>query len=283
VSLLQGTIRQAHEFPPGVGLHTGETISLRCLPAPENHGIVFRRTDLPGRPEVPAILDSLDESALQRQTSLVCGEARVGTVEHLLACCTGFGIDNLVVEIDGPELPMYDGSARVIAKGLAQAGIERQSAARKPVNLKAPFVYREDLAAITVLPADSLRATYFAQFDHPSIGAQAADWHSDAKHFMAEVAPARTFCMLEDVERLRSAGLIRGGSLDCAVVFGPDGPVDSELRFPNEPARHKLLDLLGDLCLLGRPLNGIIMASRTGHRVHAAFLRELRKEIASND
>lgn len=280
---VQTTIRKAIDFGEGVGLHSGQIIRMRCLPARDDSGIVFRRVDLPGQPQVQAHIDYLDQAALVRQTSLVDGSARVGTVEHILACCLGLGIDNLIIELNGPEVPMHDGSAVFVAKGLFDSGIAELSMPRHTVHIPHPILFELDAAEVTALPADTFQAAFFAEFEHPAIGHQNATFAITPETFLAELAPARTFCTLEDVESLRQAGLIRGGSIDSAVVFGPDGPVETTLRFANEPARHKLLDLLGDLCLLSPSLEGIIMASRSGHRVHAAFVRQLQKELVTHE
>ncbi len=278
-SRFQNTIDQPFTAPPGIGLHSGATVNLRCLPAPADYGVRFIRTDLPGQPEIPARLEYLDETSLTRQTSLRAGEARVGTVEHLLATCSGLNIDNLRVEIDGPELPLFDGSALPLAQGLSAAGIVPLNAPCYALSVERPFVYEEGDAQISVLPADRLELMYFAHFQHAAIGNQVADYIVGPHCFEELLAPARTFCTLEEVEALRAAGLIRGGNPDCAIVFGPQGPMNTQLRFANEAARHKLLDLLGDLFLFGRPIAGLITASRTGHRLHAAFLRAFLKEV----
>ena len=279
----QTTIKRPCEFKRGLALHSGVEVALRCLPAPAGYGVRFVRIDLPGEPEIPAHLDYLDAANLDRQTSLVNNGARVGTVEHLLASCLGLGIDNLRVELDGPELPLYDGSALLLATQLNGAGIRELNEPREAIRISEPFVYQDNSAQITALPCNDLELTFFAHFAHPAIGTQTFNLFIEPKAFLSELAPARTFCTAEDVEVLRAQGLIRGGTPDCAIVFDKHGPQNTKLRFKNEAARHKTLDLLGDLFLLGRPLRGLIMASRSGHRIHADFLREFLKETRTDE
>lgn len=277
---LQQTLAAPCEFPPGIGLHSGAPVRMRCLPAAEGSGVRFRRVDLPGAPELPAAHDNVDEENLNRRTVLTNGrDTRVDTVEHLLAACQGLGIDNLLVELDGPEPPFYDGSAAPLADVLAAAGTRVLSAPREPFPIPRPFAFTEAAGEIVALPGQGLRATYFADFPTP-IGQMCATFEITPETFLREIAPARTFCFEHEIPAMREAGLIRGGSDDCAVIYGAQGPINAVPRFEDEPARHKLLDLLGDLALFGRPLRGHIMAWRTGHRTHAAFLKALRKEFA---
>ncbi|MCX7014025.1 MAG: UDP-3-O-acyl-N-acetylglucosamine deacetylase [Candidatus Sumerlaeota bacterium] len=276
---LQHTLAQPCEFDPGVGLHTGRTMRMVCRPAPADHGVRFCRVDVPDAPEIPATLDSVAADGLARRTALeIRPGVEINTVEHLLAACLGLGIDNLRVELDGPEVPLFDGSAAFLVRTLLKAGLKEQRRARRYWTVARPFVLRDEQAEVIALPSEGLRATYFADFPHPAIGVQSASVDV-AREFREEVAPARTFCLEEEIKLLRDAGLIKGGDLKCAVVFGAHGPLNTKLLFPNEPARHKLLDLLGDLYLLGRPLRGHVLAWRSGHRAHAAFLTRLRKEL----
>ena len=250
-----------------------------CRPAPTDHGIQFCRVDQPDQPEVSATLDSVSADNREPCTTLVIRPGvEVNIVEHLLAACLGLGIDNLRVEIDGPEVPLFDGSAEPIVRELLQAGLKEQNKPRRHWTVARPFVFREEQVEIIALPSEGFRATYFADFPHPAIGVQSASVDVE-REFLEQVAKARTFCLEEDIPSMREAGRIKGGDLKCAVVFGARGPLHTKLHFPNEPARHKLLDLLGDLYLLGRPLRGHILAWRSGHRTHAAFLKQLRKEL----
>lgn len=283
MSDLQTTISRPCEFEPAVALFSGALARMRCLPAPADHGIRFRRVDLPGAPEVPAHVAFLDTGHMARQTSLARGAARVGTTEHLLAACLGLGIDNLLVELDAAELPIFDGSALKIAQGLAAIGIERLEAPRRWLAVDRPRVFETGLVQITAMPCPDLHATFFAEFGHPAIGEQAASFAITPNVFLREIAPARTFATREEAQQLEREGRVQGGSIDCAVVFDDDGPMGATLRFANEPARHKLLDLLGDLCLAGRPLKGLITALRSGHRTHAAFVQELLKDMDNHD
>jgi len=276
----QCTLARTCEFEPGVGLHSGLTVRMRCRPAPEGYGIRFCRADLPGAPEIPAVLDQVIAEELTRRTALaVRPGVEVNTVEHVLAACCGLGLDNLRVEVDGAEIPFFDGSAALVAEALLNAGIQEQEAPRQFFSIERPFVFREDMVEIVALPSEEFRLTFFVDYAHPAIGAQSASLAIAREAFRREIAPARTFCLEQEVEPLRAAGLIRGGSADCAIVFGHAGPLNTDLLCPNEPARHKLLDLLGDVYLLGRRLRGHILASRSGHRSNIAFLRQLRKEF----
>lgn len=258
----------------GVGLHTGLESRVRLSPAGPGTGIRFRRGDLPGRPEIPAEVVYAEMG--WRETVLARGEVRVRGVEHCLAAASGLGVDNLVVEVDGEELPALDGSALPYVTVLTQAGITVQSLPRDPLIISTPDTIRDGQAEFLVVPSSELVLGCLIEFDHPAIGCQFACFPVDPETFGREIAPARTFGFLTEVEELRRAGLIKGGSLENAVVFTGHGVVNEEpLRFPDEPVRHKLLDLLGDLALLGRPLVGRILALRSGHQAHLRLVRHL--------
>ncbi|HIK14762.1 MAG TPA: UDP-3-O-acyl-N-acetylglucosamine deacetylase [Leptolyngbyaceae cyanobacterium M33_DOE_097] len=271
---LQTTVSRA-----GVGLHTGATVNVTLEPAPANFGRVFVRQDLAGQPEIPARVESVRQTLLS--TELVQGEAQIRTVEHLLAALVGMGVDNVRLVVDGPEVPLLDGSAREWVEAIAQAGVVTQSAPRIMRQVTEPVWIRDGDAFVAAIPASELRFTYGIDFKLPAIGNQ---WHSWAPTpeaetselaFQTAIAPARTFGLLHQIDALREKGLIKGGSLENALVCGPEGWVNPPLRFANEPARHKLLDLVGDLSLLGVIPTAHYLAYKASHSLHTQLARSL--------
>jgi UDP-3-O-[3-hydroxymyristoyl] N-acetylglucosamine deacetylase / 3-hydroxyacyl-[acyl-carrier-protein] dehydratase len=260
----------------GTGLHTGSDVRMRLFPAPPGTGIVFRRTDMNGA-EVPARAANVVDT--DRGTTIGAGDARVQTVEHLLAALAAREVDNVFVELDGPEPPAGDGSARGFHRLLEDAGVEAQDAPARFVPLDEPVTVALDGARYVVAPAAELRVSTTIEFDHPMIGRQFGSYLLDGS-FGAEVAPARTFCFLRDVEALRGRGLARGGSLDNAVVLTDEGLAEgTELRFPDEFVRHKTLDVIGDLALVGARLRGHVIAERPGHAGNVALAKELAARL----
>jgi UDP-3-O-[3-hydroxymyristoyl] N-acetylglucosamine deacetylase len=255
----------------GVGLHTGEATCVRVLPAIADQGRYFVRVDLPDQPTLPARIEYVQQTVLS--TELVQGEASVRTVEHLLAALTSLGIDNARIEIDGPEVPLLDGSALEWVRAICQAGWLTQALPRPQRSLVQPVcVYQDDAFAIA-LPAPETRLSYGIDFDLTAIGQQ---WHSQLlPDFAAEIAPARTFGLVSQVEYLRERGLIKGGSLDNALVCGPEGWLNPPLRFADEPVRHKLLDFLGDLSLLGSLPRAHYLAYKASHTLHTQLAQQL--------
>lgn len=264
----------------GVGLHTGLPVNLTILPAPVGTGRVFVRVDLPTAPELPAVVEAVCQTALS--TELAAGDARVRTVEHLLAALIGMGVDNARIELDGAEIPLLDGSAAAWVAAIAQAGIAPQSEPRLVQTVTEPVWVRAGDAFVAALPAEDLRFTYGIDFDLPAIGNQ---WHSWSpvgflgaanSTFAEAIAPARTFGLLHQIETLREKGLIKGGSLENALICSHDGWVNPPLRFANEPARHKLLDLVGDLSLLGTIPTAHFLAYKASHHLHVQLARSLQ-------
>ncbi|MFM1919215.1 MAG: hypothetical protein RLZZ303_849, partial [Candidatus Hydrogenedentota bacterium] len=239
----QRTIAEPVSYP-GRGLHTGALTHVTFKPAPPDHGIVFYRTDLPGSPAVPASVDNVVD--VSRGTTIAVGEARVHTVEHTLSALAGLGIDNLAIEIDGPEPPNGDGSSLHALTNLKKAGIVEQNAEKKYIVVEHPVYYRDDDATLSILPCDEHRISMTISFDHVAIGTQYASFSITEESFEKEIAPARTFCFLREVKMLQEQGLIQGGSLESAIVIGDDQVLNEDLRFPDEFVRHKILDLLGD-------------------------------------
>ncbi len=265
----------------GIGLHCGERIKIELAPAETaGGGIVFERIDLRERPRIAARPESVDREALARRTGLRSADGvTVATVEHLLAACAGLGVDDLLVRLDGPEVPIFDGSAQRFAKMIATAGTRKLDLPRQPLRLRRTVVLAEGNAEICAVPAEAMELVFFADLARAGLPPQVASFRPGQDDFKRELAPARTFVFEEDVEKLREAGLIRGGSLDCAIVLRGGVPVDTKYRFPNELARHKLLDFLGDLAILGRPVAALLTARGSGHRLHSAFVEALRKEL----
>ena len=253
----------------GAGLHSGKTCRMTLTPASEGTGRVFVRTDLGGC-ELAATLGNLGPA--DHATCLVGPGIRISTVEHLLAALYALGVDNARIEIDAEEVPILDGSAAPFVRLIKDAGILEQAAPRRYITIARPLTLSEDAKQISVHPCSEFRVTYAIDFEHPALGYQelTADlWGTNA--FVEKLAPARTFVLERDVAALKRAGLARGGTLENAIVIGDQGVLGSSLRFGDEPVRHKMLDLTGDLALLGHPLKGHVIAYRAGHDMHTAL------------
>ncbi len=269
---VQHTLGQAFELS-GVGLHTGLLVTVRGVPAEAGRGRYFVRTDLSSAPEIPAVGSSVSETMLS--TELTWGQAGVRTVEHLLAALVAMGVDNVRIEIDGPEVPLLDGSAKEWATAIAQAGILPQDQPRDSWSVTQPIWIRDGDSFVAALPAPDLRVTYGIDFDLPAIGNQWHSWSPRDASFVEEIAPARTFGLAHQIEYLRSQGLIQGGSLENALVCDANGWLNPPLRFSNEPARHKLLDLIGDLSLVGQIPTAHFLAYKASHNLHTQLARSL--------
>lgn len=270
----------------GVGLHSGAITTVTLHPAEPGQGRYFVRTDLPGSPRVTADLEAVKPTQLS--TELRQGEASVRTVEHLLAALVGLGIDNVRMEVSGPEVPLLDGSALGWVEAIRQGGRQGQGAVRSQLRLNQPVAVRDGDSFVMAVPASQLRLTYGIDFEVPAIGNQWFSWATAADPFGPEgfataVAPARTFGLAHQVDQLRAAGLIQGGSLDNALVCGPEGWLNPPLRFDNEPARHKMLDLIGDLSLLGSLPIAHIVAYRASHRLHGQMAEAMKSALVDGD
>jgi UDP-3-O-acyl N-acetylglucosamine deacetylase len=267
----------------GVGLHTGNKCTLVFKPAPEGAGISFIRSDLKNRPVLPATYEIV--SSVIRGTTLSLGgekdhEARVHTVEHVLSALYGLGIDNLIIEVDANEPPVADGSSRPFIETLQKAGIVAQNKTRRYFQPE-PLKYSAGETEYSVEPADELIIETTIDFKHPLIKEQTRRFVVNRENYLAEIAPARTFCFDYEVEALKRQGLARGGSLDNAVVVGMDKIHNKEksLRFPDEFVRHKTLDLIGDLYLLGFPLKAKVTARRCGHGHNVNVVKQLAAQM----
>ncbi|HEY9799948.1 MAG TPA: UDP-3-O-acyl-N-acetylglucosamine deacetylase [Leptolyngbyaceae cyanobacterium] len=264
----------------GVGLHSGVTTHVRILPTESGNGRYFVRVDLPDSPIIPAQVAAVHQTVLS--TQLGKDEVSVRTVEHLLAALAGMGVDNARIEIDGPEVPLLDGSAKEWVSSIAEVGLVEQATSHSDyLDISEPIWIRQDDAFVAAIPATETRFSYGIDFDLPAIGNQ---WHSwllttepnqAASSFAQEIAPARTFGLLHQLEYLQKSGLIKGGSLDNALVCGPDGWLNPPLRFANEPVRHKILDLVGDLSLLGYFPRAHFLAYKASHNLHIQLAQKI--------
>ena len=258
----------------GIGLHTGAPVSVRLLPASANWGIVFRRSDLEGF-EIEA--QARNVARVSYATSLMKRGVLISTTEHLLSALVASGVDNVVVEIDNLELPIMDGSAEPFVHMIEAVGVRPQRARRRYAKVLKPVEVVDGDKRIAVYPSDSFRISYRISFPHPLIADQSFEFSPTPARYAVEVARARTFGFVDEIEMLRKNGLIRGGSLENAVVLTRDGVMNT-LRFPDEFCRHKVLDLIGDLALLGHPLIGHVVADRAGHAMHFALVSSLLRD-----
>lgn len=273
---LQRTIKEEVSFH-GIGLHTGRHATVKLKPASRDTGIVFYRVDKGAiiRANVSFVIDTAFA------TTIGFNGIKIKTVEHLLAAAAGLGIDNLIVEIDGPEIPILDGSSAKLVGIILDAGVAKQGKKMPFIKITKPVVYEDSHARVVALPYDGTRMSYNINFGHHMLGHQEITLDIDENSFIKEVAPARTFGFLSDVEKLRANGLAKGGSLDNAIIIGDKGVINATgLRFNDEFVRHKLLDSIGDLSLIGFPIQGHIMLEKGGHTANINFLKKL---IASVD
>ncbi|MCB2410189.1 bifunctional UDP-3-O-[3-hydroxymyristoyl] N-acetylglucosamine deacetylase/3-hydroxyacyl-ACP dehydratase [Hymenobacter lucidus] len=287
----------------GIGLHTGVSATMTFCPAPVNHGYKFQRIDLPGQPVVDADVDNVVD--LSRGTTIEQNGARVNTVEHTLAALVGLQIDNVMIQLDGPEPPIMDGSSFEFIKAIQEVGLEEQNALRNYFEIPEEIRYVEHGRAVEIaaLPLNDYRLTVMVDYNSPVLGSQHASLN-DITQFTTEISSSRTFCFLHELEALYKSNLIKGGDLSNAIVVVDRVVSDEELtelatmlgkpkvavkkegilnnvdlRYKNEPARHKLLDLVGDLALVGRPLKGQILAARPGHAANVAFAKKIKKKM----
>lgn len=291
----------------GMGLHTGVESKITFKPAPTDYGIRFARTDVEGCPEIKADIDHVVD--ISRGTTIEENGVRIHTVEHALAAVTGLRIDNMLIELTGKEAPVMDGSAKDFVDAILKSGIKEQETPRKVLVIDKPVIYSDPEREIDihVVPADRFRVTFMVDYSLPQLGTQYEAIYNMAVDFAKEVAPARTFCFLSEVESLQEQGLIKGGSLNNAIVIvdkkidgaeanrirrqfgiqeelslGANGILNGKvLRFKNEPVRHKTLDLIGDLALLGLPIQGHVTAARSGHASNVEFVKMIRGKYKS--
>ena len=262
----------------GIGLHSGNKVTLTLKPAPAGFGIRFRRTDI-GNHEVPATVHNL--GGIQLATGLAREAVSVETVEHLLAALVSTGIDNVIVELNSPEVPIMDGSAAPFIYLIHEAGVKRLQAPRTYVKIIRPIALSRGDKRIALYPSDHFKVTYSVSYDHPLLRHQSRTLRITEESFIEDIAPARTFTFLKDVEMLRQNGLALGGSLENAIVLGETGVLNNALRFEDEFVRHKILDAIGDLALVGHPVIGHLVAHRAGHALHTEFAAKILEETQS--
>ncbi len=265
----------------GVGLHTGVSVTMRVLPAPADTGVVFIRTDLPHRPTVPATPGHAVESGMGRRTTVAKDGVEVQTIEHFMASLWGAGVDNALVELSAAEVPGLDGSAAPFVAQLAAVGTVAQEVLKKLLTVREPVAVSEGEGSIVAFPGPSLSVSYTLSYPHPLLKAQFASFSAaDGASFHETIAPARTFCLAEEVEVLRAKGFGKGANFENTLVVGRDGVMNNRLRFEDEFARHKVLDLLGDLSLLGGQMQAHVVAVKSGHPLNIRLVRKLSQAMA---
>ena len=260
----------------GIGLHSGNKVTLSLKPAAANSGIRFRRIDLNGL-EVPATVAHV--GGINYATALTRDAVRVDTVEHLLAALVSLGIDNAIVELNSPEVPIMDGSAAPFIYLIHEAGVKRLAEPRRHLKVLRPISLLRGDKRIALYPSDHFKVTYSIAFDHPLLRHQSRTIRMTPDAFVDEIAPARTFTFLKEVEMLRQQGLALGGSLENAIVIGDTGILNNALRFDDEFVRHKILDVIGDMALVGHPIIGHLVAHRGGHALHTEFAARVLEEV----
>lgn len=263
----------------GIGLHAGNSVEVKFKPAPVASGINFIRTDLPGRPRILACAGNVIAQTLSpRRTSIGQEGIEVQTIEHIIAALAGLAIDNIDVEISGEEAPGLDGSATPFIEIIKEAQIVEQDSARQYFQVREPLWVEDKDSSLMVLPASDFRISYTLSYDHPLLKAQFLDIKVNEETFEKEIAPSRTFCLEREVDSLRNEGLGKGANYDNTLVVGEKGVIDNKLRFSDEFTRHKILDLIGDLYLLGLPLKGHVIALKSGHPLNIKLLRKIAQQ-----
>ncbi len=268
------TVKEAFKLT-GVGLHSGVQTTVKVMPAKAGTGRYFVRTDLPRKPQIPATISSVGQTTLSTELSTSQGSVR--TVEHLLAALAASNIDDVRIEIDGGEVPLLDGSAKIWTEAIASVGIDCRGCSRtaSTKQILEPIWLQSEDAFVAAIPATETRFTYGIDFPYQAIANQWHSWQLASETFATEIAPARTFGFAEQIEQLQQAGLIKGGSLENALVCSQEGWLNPPLRFTNEPARHKLLDLVGDLSLLGQFPQAHFVAYKASHQLHVQLAEKL--------
>lgn len=267
----QQTIQRPAQIE-GVGLHTAVPSHLRFVPAPPDTGVVFRRVDLDNF-EIEAHVRNV--ARVSYATSLMKQGVLLSTTEHVLAALYSCGIDNVYVEVDALELPILDGSAKPFIDLLAKTGTRKQRRPRKYLRVSKPLEFIDGARRMGIYPCDRFRVNCFVDYDHPAVGSQEIEMEVTRETFSSELAPARTFGFMKDFQGLRSMGLIRGGSVENAIVLDDKSVLNGPLRFHDEFGRHKALDLIGDLALVGRPLQALVVAHKAGHALHTQLVTRL--------
>ena len=268
----------------GIGLHTGNRVNVHFKPAVLNSGITFIRVDLPDRPVIKVNPENvLMDPRVPRCSSIGRGEISIHTVEHLMAVLAGAGIDNLIIEIDSNELPGLDGSGLVFWNTFKDAGIQEQNSPKIYFDIKEAIGVQDNGASIFVVPAQDFTVSYTLDYNHPLLKSQFFSAKVDTNTFEKEIAPCRTFCLEQEAEELRKKGLGKGASYENTLVVGKDGVKENKMRFKDEFARHKVLDFIGDLYLLGMPIRGHVFAVKSGHNLNMALLKKIYQQKMKYD
>jgi UDP-3-O-[3-hydroxymyristoyl] N-acetylglucosamine deacetylase/3-hydroxyacyl-[acyl-carrier-protein] dehydratase len=262
----------------GVGLHTGNKVSIKFRPAEANTGIHFIRSDIPGRPVIKATLDNVIPSKSHRRTSIGNGSVEIYTIEHLMAVLAGLKIDNLYIELDNNEVPGFDGSGQVFSDLLIKAGLKEQQHPRQYYSVKEAVSIEDDGAIIAAFPSSELKISYTLNYDHPQLKTQFLTLSLTEEEFKDKIVSSRTFCVEDEVDELIKAGLGKGANYENTLVVGKNGVIKNRLRFEDEFVRHKILDLIGDLYLLGMSLRGNFIAIRSGHTANLKLLNKIRMQ-----
>lgn len=273
------TLKQPFERS-GIGLHSGITTKVKVTPASPGEGRYFLRVDLPNKPKIPATVEAVSQTTLS--TELAVKEAKVRTVEHLLAALSASGVRDACIEIDGAEVPLLDGSAKMWVEAIQEAGMVTNQLPTSEIKVSSPITIHEGDSFVAAIPAPQICFTYGIDFSYSAIANQWHSWYPHTEDFTTEIAPARTFGFAEQIAQLQQAGLIKGGNLDNALVCSHEGWLNPPLRFTNEPARHKLLDLVGDLSLLGGFPQAHFIAYKASHKLHIALARKIIDLKAKN-
>jgi len=279
-SRFQRTVQKKVTFS-GIGLHTGHDVTMHLVPAVVNSGVVFQRIDLPGEPIIPASIEYVQDTS--RSTMIGVGNCSVQTVEHLLAAVSAAGIDNLCIQVTAPEPPIADGSSLPFLQLIEEAGIKEQEAKKNEFKVLEPIYFSEGSCHLVALPSDEFKVSYTLHYPKTKIiGSQYFSFHFSKESFKEEIAPCRTFALYEEISLLMERGLIKGGSLENAVVIKDDVIFSKEgLRYKDEMVRHKVLDLIGDLFLIGSNFSAHIIAICSGHRTNVAFGKKLMDHFSS--
>ncbi|MFB3918772.1 bifunctional UDP-3-O-[3-hydroxymyristoyl] N-acetylglucosamine deacetylase/(3R)-hydroxymyristoyl-[acyl-carrier-protein] dehydratase [Candidatus Velamenicoccus archaeovorus] len=264
----------------GKGIHTGEDVELRMRPLGPDMGVIFQRVDLPEKPMARAdIQAALAAKKQSRRTAIGCAGAEIQTIEHLMAVFSCLGIDNVLVEINGPEVPGMDGSALKFVEAVKKAGVTEQGAPRRTFKVTAPLFVEGETSAIAVFPSSDFRISYTLSYSHPVLGDRFLDLKIDAGVFEKEIAPARTFCLQEEAQELMKSGMGKGANYENTLVVSKNGVIKNTLRFGDEFIRHKMLDLIGDLALLGMPMKGHVIAIKSGHTMNLRLAQKMKDQL----
>jgi len=263
----------------GIGLHSGKAVKMTIKPAGENAGVIFVRVDLPGKlPVKVCVANAVMDEKVTRCSAIEYQGVRIYTIEHLMAALSGLGIDNVTIDIDAEEIPGLDGSSLEFFKALKQAEVVEQKAEKNIFVIQEPIVVANKNSTVVIVPHDQLHISYTLDYDHPLLRSQYFSQSIDNASFAKELAPARTFCLESEVNEIKAHGLAQGANYQNTLVMSSKGPLENTMRFPDECVRHKVLDVVGDLFLLGYPVQGAIFATKSGHRLNRALVKKIEAQ-----